>query len=47
MQSRPVRAKRLAMFGPKKMDEIGNQRVGTIPVAKRSKGPTSHMGHLM
>lgn len=47
MQSSPVRAKRVAIFGPKKIDEIGNQRVGMIPVARRIVGPTIHIGHLM
>lgn len=47
MQSSPVNDKRLAIFGPKKIDETGNQRVGTIPVARRIDGPISHIGHLM
>lgn len=47
MQSRPVRAKSVAIFVPRKIDESGNQRVGIIPVARRIDGPTSHIGHLM
>ncbi|MFS7924926.1 hypothetical protein Hanom_Chr03g00278341 [Helianthus anomalus] len=47
MQSSPVNDSKLAIFGPKKTEEIGNQRVGTIPVANRINGPISHIGHLI
>ena len=45
MQSSPVKESRLAMLGPRKMDDMGSHRVGTMPVARRG-GPTSHIGHL-
>lgn len=46
MQSSPVRERRLAMLGPRKIDDIGSHKVGTTPVTKRSAGPRSHRGRL-
>ncbi|CAK9159387.1 unnamed protein product [Ilex paraguariensis] len=46
MQSSPVDERRLAMVGPRKMEDMGNHEVGTIHVARRIEGPRSHIGHL-
>lgn len=46
MQSSPTKESRLAMLGPRKMDDMGSQRVGTIPVARRQAGPRIHNGHF-
>ena len=46
MQSSPTSESRLAILGPRKIDDIGSHRVGTIPVAKRQAGPRIHNGHL-
>lgn len=34
------------MLGPRKIDDMGSHKVGTIPVARRSRGPKSQRGHL-
>ena len=46
MQSSPIKESRLAILVPRKIDDIGNHNVGTMPVARRMEGPRSHNGHL-
>lgn len=41
-QSSPVRERRLAMLGPRKIDETGSHKVGTTPVIRRRAGPRIH-----
>lgn len=46
MKSSPINESRLTILGPRNMEEIGNHRVGTMPVTRRSDGPNIHIGHL-
>lgn len=46
IQSSPTKESKPAMLGPRNTDDNGNQRVGTTPVASKTEGPRSHIGHL-
>jgi hypothetical protein len=46
MQSSPIKESKLAILEPRKIEDNGNHNVGAMPVARRTEGPRSHMGHL-